>query len=142
MSPECFCWIAGSTTRVANSKQAWLPESDWKPVTPDKCTRPDIALPMGALPAYASAPSVAHYEALFKVVRYVGSTAGRGLTFGVSDKLVDFWCNANFTACQDTQCSTTHWVVVMYGGAVSWASKKQSTAAASAINAKYQDCSV
>jgi hypothetical protein len=33
------------------------------------CTRPDIALPVGALAAYASAPSVAHYEALLNVVR-------------------------------------------------------------------------
>jgi hypothetical protein len=105
-----------------------------------QCTRPDIALPVGALAAYASAPSEAHYEAMLDVVRYVGSTAGRGLTYGCSDKPMGFWCDANFAACQDTRRSTTGWVVVMYGGAVSWASKKQPTAAASTMEAEYQAC--
>jgi hypothetical protein len=65
-------------------------------------------------------------------------TAGRGLTLGGSDTPVGFWCNANFAACQDTRRSTTGWVVVMYGRAVSWASKKQPTAAASTMDAEYQ----
>jgi hypothetical protein len=54
------------------------------------CTRPDIALPVGALAAYASAPCVAHHEALLNVVRYVRLSAGRGLTFGGGDKRVGF----------------------------------------------------
>jgi hypothetical protein len=41
-----------------------------------QCTRPDIALPVGALAAYASAPSEAHYEAMLDVVRYLGSKLG------------------------------------------------------------------
>jgi hypothetical protein len=44
-----------------------------------QCTRPDNALPVGALAAYASVPSVAHHEALLNVVRYVRSMAGRDL---------------------------------------------------------------
>jgi hypothetical protein len=105
-----------------------------------QCTRPDIALPVGALAAYTSVPSVARYEALLDVVRYVGSTAGRGLTFGGSDNPVGFWCDANFAACQDTRRSTAGWVVMMYGGAVSWASKMQPTTAASTMDAEYQAC--
>jgi hypothetical protein len=53
------------------------------------------------------------------VACYVGSTAGRGMTLRGSDKPVGFWCDANFAACQDTRRSTTSWVVVMYGEAVS-----------------------
>jgi hypothetical protein len=75
-----------------------------------------------------------------KVDRYVGSMAGAGLAFGGSDKPADFLCDANFAACQETRRSTTGWVVVMYGGAVSWASKKQPTAAASTMDAEYQAC--
>jgi hypothetical protein len=54
--------------------------------------------------------------------------------------LVGFWCDANFPACKDTWRSTTGWVVTMYGGAVSWSSKKQATTAASTMDAEYQAC--
>jgi hypothetical protein len=47
-----------------------------------QCTRPDLALAVGALAAYCSAPSAAHHAALLDVVRYVGCTASRGITYG------------------------------------------------------------
>jgi hypothetical protein len=140
MSPECF-----SSLRAAQPGEPMADKLGYQKVIGSllhlaQCTRPDIALPVGALAAYASAPSEAHYQAMLDVVRYVGSTAGRGLTYGGSDKPLGFWCDANFAACQDTRRSTTGWVVVMYGGAVSWVSKKQPTAAASTMDAEYQAC--
>jgi hypothetical protein len=77
---------------------------------------------------------------MLDVVRYVGSTAGRCLTYGGSNKPLGFWCDSNSAAYQDTRRSTTGWVVVMYGGAVSWASKKQPNAAVSTMDAEYQAC--
>jgi hypothetical protein len=82
----------------------------------------------------------AHSEAVLDVACYVGLTSRRGLTFGGSDKPLGFWCDANFAACQDTRRSTTGWAVMMYGGAVSWASKKQPTTAASTMAVEYQAC--
>jgi hypothetical protein len=49
-----------------------------------QCTRPDIALPVGALAAYALAPSVAHFAALVKIVRYVGGSDGLPLVVVIS----------------------------------------------------------
>jgi hypothetical protein len=94
-----------------------------------QCTRPDIALPVAALAAYSSAPSARHFAVLLDVVRYVGGTASRG-TYGGKGHPLGFWCDANVAACRDTRRSTTGWVVTMYGGAVSWSSRKQATAAA------------
>jgi hypothetical protein len=105
-----------------------------------QCTRPDIALPVGALAAYCSKPSAVHWARLLDVVRYVGGTASRGITFGNHSQALGIWCDANFASCLDTRRSTTGWVVVMYGSAVSWASKKQPTAAASTMDAEYQAC--
>jgi hypothetical protein len=104
-----------------------------------QCTRPDIALPVGALAAFSSAPTVAHFKAMLDVVRYMGSTPGRGITFGGSQRSLGFWCDSNFAACHDTR-RTTGWVATMYGGAVSWSSKKQPTTAASTMDAEYQAC--
>jgi hypothetical protein len=105
-----------------------------------QCTRPDIALAVGALASYQSAPSDAHWQAALDIVRYVGCTAERGITFGLSQQPLAMWCDANFAACRDSRRSTTGWVVVMYGGAVSWSSKKQPTAALSTMDAEYQAC--
>lgn len=104
------------------------------------CTRPDVAHAAGALASYNAAPSRAHYEALLDVVRYVGSTASRGITYGHSGCPVQLFCDANFASCQDTRRSTTGWCATMYGGAVSWQSKKQATTAASTMDAEYQAC--
>jgi hypothetical protein len=105
-----------------------------------QCTRPDIALPVAALAAYSSAPSARHFAVLLDVVRYVGGTASRGITYGGKGHPLGFWCDANFAACRVTRRSTTGWMVTMYGGAVSWSSKKQATAAASTMDAEYQAC--
>jgi hypothetical protein len=105
-----------------------------------QCTRPDIALAVGALASYCSAPTQKHHEALLDVVRYVGSTAERGITYGHTATPIETWCDANFAACLDTRRSTTGWVVVMYGGAVSWSCKKQPTTAVSTMDAEYQAC--
>jgi hypothetical protein len=102
-----------------------------------QCTRPDIALPVGALAAYAAAPSERHFAALLDVVRYVGATAGRGNAYGKGKHSLRFLFDVNFAACQDTRRSTTGWVT-MYGGAVSWSSKKQATTAVSTMDAAYQ----
>jgi hypothetical protein len=105
-----------------------------------QCTRPDIAQAVGALASYNAAPTKAHWAAALGVISYVGSTAVRGITFGRSEAAVQLWCDANFAACRDTRRSTTGWVVTMYGGAVSWSSKKQPTVAASTMEAEYQAC--
>lgn len=105
-----------------------------------QCTRPDIALPVGALAAYNAAPSQAHFDAMLDLVRYVGSTAERGITYGHTAVPLRIWCDANFATCLDTRRSITGWAVVMYGGAVSWSSKKQPTTAASTMDAEYQAC--
>jgi hypothetical protein len=105
-----------------------------------QCTRADIALAVQALASYSSAPTQAHHDALIDIVRYVGSTAERGITYGRSSTPIETWCDANFAACLDTRRSTTGWVVVMYGGAVSWSSKKQPTTATSTMDAEYQAC--
>jgi hypothetical protein len=105
-----------------------------------QCTRPDIAVSVGALAAYVSEPTTVHFEAMLDIVRYVDSTAARGLTYGHTAAPLELWCDANFAACSDTRRSTTGWVATMFGRAVSWESRKQPTAAASTMDAEYKAC--
>ena len=105
-----------------------------------QCTRPDIAVHVAAMACYSHAPTLAHRAALTDIIRYVGSTASRGITYGLSPEPLQTWCDSNFASCLDTRRSVTGYCAAMYGGAVSWASKKQATTAASTMEAEYQAC--
>jgi hypothetical protein len=138
LTPEAFSSIWGAqpggqiTEKVAD--QAMVCSS----LHLAHCTRCDLGLAVGALAAYCSAPSVVHYAALVDVVRYVSCTAPHDITYGSRQAPLKVWCNANFAAWLEAQSSTTGWVVIMCGGAISWSSKKQATAAASTMEAEYQ----
>jgi hypothetical protein len=139
MSPETYARL-----RAAQSGEPMHDELEWQKVVGSllhlaQCARPGIALPVSALAAYVAEPSKGHQVDLLDIVRFVGSTAAWGITFGVKRQPLRFWCNLNFAACQDTRRSTTGWVVTMYGGAISWSSMKQAMAAWT-MDAEYQAC--
>jgi hypothetical protein len=81
-----------------------------------QCKWPDIALPVAALAAYTSSPGTQHHAALLDVVRNAGGTASLDIPYGEKR------------------------VVTMYGGALSWSTKKQATMAASTMDAESQAC--
>jgi hypothetical protein len=66
-------------------------------------THPDIALAVGALATYSSAPGVANFAAVLDVIRFVGSTADCGITYGCSRSPVRVWCNSNSAAYLNTR---------------------------------------
>jgi hypothetical protein len=95
MSPGCFASLRAAQLREPMAHTLGYEKVIGSLLHLAQCTRPDIALPVGAFATYTVAPSVGQYEAFLNVVRYVGSTAGRGLTFGGSDEPVGFLCDVN-----------------------------------------------
>ncbi|GAQ93102.1 hypothetical protein KFL_012990020 [Klebsormidium nitens] len=92
---------------------------------------------VGALARYTSAPTEAHWAAALGVVRYLAGTAEAGVTFGGSGELLEVFCDADFAGDIDSRRSTTGYVFLMYGGAVSWSSRLQPTVAVSTVEAEY-----
>jgi hypothetical protein len=101
------------------------------------CTRPDIAQAVGALAHYMAAATVEHWEVALGVVRYLVGTANYGLTFGESNETLMGYCDADYTGDLDSIRSTTGYVFLMFGGAVSWSSRLQPTVAVSTVEAEY-----
>jgi hypothetical protein len=103
------------------------------------CTRPDLAQAVGALARYMSRPTVAHWQVAKGVLRYVAGTADYGIIFGRIDnsKAVVGFCDADFAGDVDTRRSTTGYVYLLHGGAISWSSRLQSTVAVSTVEAEY-----
>ncbi|GIL88635.1 hypothetical protein Vretifemale_16557 [Volvox reticuliferus] len=103
-------------------------------------TRPDIAQAVYRLARYMSKPVPAHWEAAKAVLRYVKGTATYGIVYSRSEQLFGY-ADADWANDRDNRRSTTGYVFMMNGGAVSWKSRLQPTVAASSVEAEYMSAS-
>ena len=105
------------------------------------CTRPDIAFVVGMLGRYLSNPGSQHWKAAKKVLRYLQGTKDLMLTYQRTSLLdVVGFCDADFAGCIDDKKSTTCYIFMMAGGAVSWKSVKQTLTTSSTMEAKCVAC--
>ena len=119
-------------------------------------TRPDIAFAVGALSHFLSNPGRCHWSEVKHVLSYLkgtssyairyhsdGSSAGevvgysRGVGMQLTDVLIEGFCDSDWAGCIDTCQSTSGFIWMMNGGAVSWRSKLQMTIALSSTEAEY-----
>ena len=121
-------------------------ESDGKPVDREKYqrligrliylsrTRPDIAFAVSVVSQYMHSPKESHLEAVYKILRYLKGSPGRGLFFKKSDsKKVEIYTYANWAGSVDDKRSTTGYCTYVWGNLVTWRSKKQSVVARSRV---------
>ena len=102
------------------------------------CTRPDIAYILGVLGRYLSNPGMDHWIAAKRVMCYLQRTKDFMLTYRKSDQLeIIGYSHSNFAGCQDSRKSTSGYVFLLAGGAISWRSAKQSVVASSTMAAEY-----
>jgi hypothetical protein len=99
-------------------------------------TRPDIAYAVGALARHMATPTAEHWSVAMGVLRYLKGTPNLGLVFGGGTGLVGF-CDADYAGDVDTRRSTTAYVFLLNGGAISWSSRLQQTVAQSTVEAEY-----
>ncbi len=74
------------------------------------------------------------------VLKYLAGSVSCGINFGGGDTTITgycSYCNANYVGDLDTRRSTTGYVFVLNGGAISWSSRLQPTVAASTMEAEY-----
>jgi hypothetical protein len=103
------------------------------------CTRPDLSYSLGVLARHMHAPTQRHWTAAMGVVRYLNGTMGLGLTYSRDgNPAISGFCDADYAGDQDTRRSTTGFVFMLAGGAVSWSSQRQRTVAVSTTEAEYQ----
>uniref|UniRef100_A0A803MH36 Retrovirus-related Pol polyprotein from transposon TNT 1-94 n=1 Tax=Chenopodium quinoa TaxID=63459 RepID=A0A803MH36_CHEQI len=100
------------------------------------CTRPDIAYIVGMLGRYLSNPGLDHWKAVKRVMWYLQITKDYMLTYKRSDRLEIIWyTDSDFVGCQDSLKSTSGYIFVIVGGAVSWKSVKQTLTTTSTMSA-------
>ena len=84
------------------------------------CTRPDIAYAVGVLGKYQSNPGMDHCRAAKKVMRYLQGTKDYMLMYRQTNnlELVGYF-DADFAGCVDSRQSTSEYIVILDGGAIS-----------------------
>ncbi len=82
-------------------------------------------------------PTTLHWQAAKGLMRYVASTREQGILYGTDPNLVIGYCDADYAGDLDTRRSTTGFVFILHGGAITWLSKRQSTVAASTTEAEF-----
>ena len=101
-------------------------------------TRPDLAFSVSLLARFQSNPGIEHWNTLLHVLGYIKNTIDYGLTYSWDSKLSPTaFVDADYGGCKDTHRSTSGYVFMMAGGAVTWSSKHQATVALSTVEAEY-----
>ncbi|RVW88887.1 Retrovirus-related Pol polyprotein from transposon TNT 1-94 [Vitis vinifera] len=105
------------------------------------CTRPDIAYIVGMLGRYLSNPGMDHWRAAKRVMRYLQRTKEYMLTYRRLDQLeLIGYSDSDFAGCQDSRKSTSGYIYLLAGGAISWRSAKQTLVTTSTMEAEFVAC--
>ncbi|XP_031288187.1 uncharacterized protein LOC116146890 [Pistacia vera] len=102
-------------------------------------TRPDLSFVVNKLSQFLKAPTVNHWQACKRILRYVQGTIHHGLTFTKSDTLqLEGYADADWAGNVSDRKSTTGYCIFLGSKLVQWCSKKQSVVALSSTKAKYR----
>ncbi|XP_062089532.1 secreted RxLR effector protein 161-like [Humulus lupulus] len=97
------------------------------------CTKPDIAYAVGLLCMLNSRPSIEHWHAIERVMRYLKRTMNLGLHYQKFLAVLEGYSDADWNTLSDDSKATSGYIFSIGGGALSWKSKKQTILAQSTM---------
>ncbi|GJS90390.1 zinc finger, CCHC-type containing protein, partial [Tanacetum coccineum] len=101
------------------------------------CIRPDIAFDVGKLSRYTSNPSTQHWQVIQRVLKYLKKTMDYRLTYTGYPSVLEGYTNASWISNTEDNSSTSGWVFMLGGGAISWASKKHTCITGSTMESEF-----
>ncbi|KAA0052346.1 ty1-copia retrotransposon protein [Cucumis melo var. makuwa] len=100
-------------------------------------TRPDIAYAISRLSRYTHDLDRYHSDALRHLLRYLKGTISYCLHFNKFLAVLEGYCDANWVTDNDEVNSTSGYVFLLGGGAISWKSAKHTCIARSTMESKF-----
>ena len=97
------------------------------------CTRPNIAYAVGRLSRCTYNPSIEHWNAISRLLRYLKGTINFGLSYCGYPTVLEGYCDANWISDSDEVKPISGYVFTLARGAVSWKSSKQTCIARSTL---------
>jgi hypothetical protein len=87
------------------------------------CTRPDLAYPISVVSQHMANPSIEHWIAIKHIFQYLQGILQFKLHFrGLAPQGLVGYCDADWANNFEDRRSTTRFVFIMGGGAISWSS--------------------
>ena len=105
--------------------------------------RPDVLYTVCRLSRYLNEPTHAHMNQAKRCLIYLYTTKNNGITYGkkthgiIGHNVIFGYADADFASDLDSRKSTTGWIFMYNGGAISWRSHQQSITALSTSEAEY-----
>ncbi|GJZ48171.1 zinc finger, CCHC-type containing protein, partial [Tanacetum coccineum] len=100
-------------------------------------TRPNIAYAVGRLSRFTSNPSRHHWHAITRVFKYLKGTMNYGLSYVRYPSVLEVYSDASWINHIEDSSSTSGWMFLLGGGAISWASKKQTCIIGSTMESEF-----
>ena len=101
-------------------------------------TRPDIAFAVNTVAKYNSNPTMEHWKAVKRILRYLKGTSEQGIKYSKDSKEnIIGYCDADWAGDRSDRKSTSGYVFHLAEAPISWRSKKQSCVALSTAEAEY-----
>ena len=103
--------------------------------------RPNITYIVSVSGRYLSNLGMDHWKVAKRVMRYLKKTKDYMLTYSRSDNLeIIGYSNFDFSGSQDSRKSTSSYIYLLAGGAVSWHSTKQTIVTSSTMAMEFVAC--
>ncbi|RVW69978.1 Retrovirus-related Pol polyprotein from transposon RE1 [Vitis vinifera] len=101
--------------------------------------RPDIGFAVSAVSQFMHSPTEKHMEAVYRILRYLKMTPGKGLFFRKTENRdTEVYSDADWAGNIIDRRSTSGYCSFVWGNLVTWRSKKQSVVARSSAEAEYR----
>ncbi|CAM8907327.1 unnamed protein product [Rhodiola kirilowii] len=100
-------------------------------------TRPDIAFAVDKISRYTSNPSMQHWQAIYRVLRYLQGTMNFGLVYLDLHSVIEGFSDASWISNEEDRSSTIGWVFLLGGGVILWVSKKQTCITSSTMESEF-----
>ena len=101
------------------------------------CTRPNMSFSMGKLSRFTSNPSVDHWKAIDRVLGYLKKTISLRLFYSKFPVVLEGYSDSSWITSVSDNKSTFSWIFTLGGGAISWASKKQTCISHSTMESEF-----
>lgn len=102
-------------------------------------TRPNIAFTVSLVNQFMHSPYEKHLEAVYRILRYLKSTPGKGLLFQkITQQNIEAYTDVDWAGSVIDRRSTSVYCTYVWGNMVTWRSKKQNVVARSSAKAEYR----
>ncbi|CAN1141771.1 Retrovirus-related Pol polyprotein from transposon TNT 1-94 [Linum perenne] len=102
-------------------------------------TRPDITFAVSVVSQFMHAPGAIHFDAVYRILRYLKGSPGKGLMFKKRNGLqIEAYTDADWAGDVNDRRSTSGYCTFVGGNLVSWRSKKQTVVARSSAEAEFR----